>query len=74
MFYLTLYYSRNIKKMMARADTGVVKKLIDTFKKPKKYIKDSEPPVASLLWFMTPDILLHIFGFNSQIYKLNIYL
>ncbi len=72
MFYLTLYYSRNIKKMMARADTGVVKKLIDTFKKPKKFIKDSEPPVASLLWFMTPDILLHIFGFNSQIYKLNI--
>ncbi|MFW9942627.1 MAG: alkaline phosphatase family protein [Candidatus Thorarchaeota archaeon] len=72
MYYLTLYYSRNIKKMMARADTGLVKKLIDTYKKPKKYIKDSEPPIVSLLWFMTPDILLHIFGFNSQIYKLNI--
>ncbi|MFW9873937.1 MAG: alkaline phosphatase family protein [Candidatus Thorarchaeota archaeon] len=71
-YYITLYYSRNIKKMMVKADTGLVKKLIDTFKKPKKYIKDSEPPIASLLWFMTPDILLHIFGFNSQIYKLNI--
>jgi hypothetical protein len=72
MYYLTLYYSRNIKKMMARADTGLVKKLIDTFTNPKKYIKDSEPPVASLLWFMTPDILLHIFGFDSLIYKLNL--
>jgi hypothetical protein len=72
MYYLTLYYSRNIKKMMARADTGLIKKLIDTFKNPTKYIKDSEPPVASLIWFMTPDILLHIFGFNSHLYKLNI--
>jgi len=72
MYYLTLYYSRNIKKMMTRADTGLVKKLIDTYKKPIKYVKDPEPPIASLLWFMTPDILLHIFGSDSQIYKLNI--
>jgi hypothetical protein len=72
MFYLTLYYSRNIKRMMARADTGLVQKLIDTFKKPKKYFKSSEPPIASLLWFPTTDILLHIFGSSSPIYKLNI--
>ncbi|MFX1427589.1 MAG: alkaline phosphatase family protein, partial [Promethearchaeota archaeon] len=72
MFYITLYYSRNIKKMMARADTGLVEKLLDTFKKPKKYFEDSEPPIASLLWFPTPDILLHLFGSSSQIYKLNL--
>ncbi|MFX1375738.1 MAG: alkaline phosphatase family protein [Promethearchaeota archaeon] len=72
MFYITLYYSRNIKKMMARADTGLVQKLIEIYRKPKKYFNNSEPPIASLLWFPTPDILLHIFGSSSQIYKLNI--
>lgn len=72
MFYLTLYYSRNIKKMMARADTSLIQKLIDTFKKPNKYFKTSEPPIASLLWFPTTDVLLHIFGSSSQIYKLNL--
>ncbi|MFX1280290.1 MAG: alkaline phosphatase family protein [Promethearchaeota archaeon] len=72
MFYITLYYSRNIKKMMARADTGLVEKLLDTFKRPKKYFKNSEPPIASLLWFPTTDILLHIFGSSSHLYKLNL--
>jgi len=72
MYYLTLIYSRNIKKMMIRTDTSLVLKLIETIKKPKKHFQDSEPPIASLLWFPTPDILLHAFGFNSQIYKLNI--
>jgi hypothetical protein len=72
MYYLVLAYSRNIKRMMIRTDTGLVMKLIDTFKNPKKYFKNSEPPIASLLWFMTPDILLHFFGDNSEFYKLNI--
>ena len=72
MYYLILAYSRNIKKMMIRADTALIQKLIDTFKNPKKYFQNSDPPIASLLWFMTPDILLHFFGYDSQIYKLNI--
>ena len=58
--------------MMARTDSGIVHKLIDVFKKPKRYFKNSEAPIVSVLWFMTPDILLHFFGYNSQIYKLNI--
>jgi hypothetical protein len=72
MFYLTLYYSRNIRRMMARADTALVQKLLDTFKKPRKFFNNPEPPVGSLLWFPTTDILLHIFGASSLLYKLNI--
>ncbi|MFX0074543.1 MAG: alkaline phosphatase family protein [Candidatus Hermodarchaeota archaeon] len=72
MFYLTLFYSRKIKGMIARADTGLVQKLIDTFRRPNKYFDTSEPPIASLLWFPTTDVLLHIFGSSSQIYKLNL--
>jgi hypothetical protein len=72
MYYLVLAYSRNIKRMMARTDTGIVQKLLDVFKNPKKYFNDPDPPIASLMWFMTPDILLHHFGSDSQIYKLNI--
>ncbi|GAG83372.1 unnamed protein product, partial [marine sediment metagenome] len=60
------------KKMMARTDSGIIHKTIDVLKKPKRYFKNSEPPIISVLWFMTPDILLHFFGSKSQIYKLNI--
>ncbi|MFX1488278.1 MAG: alkaline phosphatase family protein [Promethearchaeota archaeon] len=72
MYYLILAYSRNIKRMMARTDTGIVQKLLEVFKTPRKFFKNPEPPIASLMWFMTPDILLHHFGSDSQIYKLNI--
>ncbi|MHA1912871.1 MAG: alkaline phosphatase family protein [Promethearchaeota archaeon] len=72
MYYLALGISRDRKKTMIRADSAIVQKLIDVFKKPKKYFKNSEPPIISLLWFMTPDILLHFFGSESHIYKLNI--
>lgn len=72
MYYLTLGYPRNRKMMMVRTDSGIVHKIIDVFKKPKKYLGNSETPIVSVLWFMTPDILLHFFGSNSHLYKLNI--
>jgi len=72
MYYLLLGISRDRKKAMVRTDSGIINKAIDVFKKPKRYFKNSEPPIVSVLWFMTPDILLHFFGSNSQIYKLNI--
>jgi hypothetical protein len=72
MYYVALGVSRDRKKTMVRADSGIVQKLIDIFKKPKKYFKNSEQPIVSMLWFMTPDILSHFFGFDSPIYKLNI--
>jgi hypothetical protein len=47
--------------------------LIDTFKRPKKYFGTKEAPIASLLWFMSSDILMHLYGFDSRIYMKNLY-
>jgi hypothetical protein len=72
MYYLILGFARDRKKMMVRTDSGIVHKLINIFRKPKRFFKNKEIPVVSVLWFMTPDILLHFFGDNSKIYRLNI--
>ncbi|MHA2283228.1 MAG: alkaline phosphatase family protein [Promethearchaeota archaeon] len=72
MYYLALGFPRDRKKMMVRTDSGIVHKIIDVFKKPKRFFNNKEIPIVSVLWFMTPDILLHFFGYNSRIYKLNI--
>ena len=72
MYYLILAAFRNFKKMMVRGNSALVQKLIDVFRKPKKYFNNSEPPIASLVWFPIPDILLHNYGSSSQIYKLNL--
>ena len=72
MLYLLLYFSRNTKKTIARANSVVVQKLLKTFTDPKKFFSDKEPPTGSLLWFITSDIFLHLHGFDSQIYKLNL--
>ncbi|MEJ2280108.1 MAG: alkaline phosphatase family protein, partial [Candidatus Lokiarchaeota archaeon] len=71
-YYLIVKFSRNMKKMMAQANTIVIDKLIKNFERPKKYFGNSEPPIASLLWFMTSDVLMHLYGFDSFIYKLNL--
>ncbi|TFF87670.1 MAG: hypothetical protein EU549_04305 [Promethearchaeota archaeon] len=71
-YYLILKHSRNIKKMMARANTVIVDKVIKNFENPREYFKNNEPPLISLLWFITSDILMHLFGFDSFIYKLNL--
>ncbi|MEJ2251375.1 MAG: alkaline phosphatase family protein, partial [Candidatus Lokiarchaeota archaeon] len=71
-YYLIVKFSRNMKKMMAQANTIVIDKLIKNFERPKKYFGNDEPPIASLLWFMTSDVLMHLYGFDSFIYKLNL--
>lgn len=80
---LALYYElltlgflrkKHVARLMAHANGIVVRKLIDTFKNPKKYFKTNEAPIGSNLWFMTPDILMHTFGYDSSLYKLNILL
>lgn len=72
LYYLLLKYTRNIKKTLYRLNTWAVYKLLETFKKPKKFFGDKEPPIASLLWFPSSDILLHMFGSDSKQYKLNL--
>ncbi|MFO8019913.1 MAG: alkaline phosphatase family protein [Promethearchaeia archaeon] len=71
-YYLVMKYARNVKKMMARANTIVVEKLLDTFRRPQKYFETKEAPVGSFLWFMSSDVLSHLYGYDSFIYKLNL--
>ncbi|TFG07202.1 MAG: hypothetical protein EU539_05615 [Promethearchaeota archaeon] len=71
-YYLLLKYSRNLKRKITRTNTISVLQLLDTFKNPKKYFHVSEPPICSLLYLFTPDILMHSYGSESHVYKLNL--
>jgi len=71
-YYLLLKFSRNLKHTLAKINTGSIYKLLDTFKHPKKYFGNNETPLCSLLYLFSPDLLMHHFGYRSQIYKLNL--
>ncbi len=71
-YYLLIKHSRNLKKMMARANTMVIYKLLENFKKPKNFFGNNEPPLGSLIWFVSSDILMHLFGYDSQLYISNL--
>ncbi|MFX1498071.1 MAG: alkaline phosphatase family protein [Promethearchaeota archaeon] len=72
LYYLFIKYYPKIKEMIVRANTFIIKKLLKTFENPKRFFEINEPPIASLLWFMTSDLLMHIFGYDSFLYKLNL--
>lgn len=72
MYYLFIKYYKNIKEMMIRANTIIVKNLLKTFKTPRKFFENQEPPIISLLWFVSSDLLMHSFGYDSKIYELNL--
>ncbi|MHA1147181.1 MAG: alkaline phosphatase family protein [Promethearchaeota archaeon] len=71
-YYELLMASRNHKKMMTRMNTIIVHKLLDNFKNPSKYFESNEPPIATHLWFSACDAIMHFYGFDSQIYKVNL--
>jgi len=72
MFYLLLKYFPGVKRRLIRSNSVIAQKLIEVFKKPKKFFDNSDPPIASLMWFISSDLLMHKFGFDSHIYKLNL--
>ncbi|TFF97419.1 MAG: hypothetical protein EU547_04385 [Promethearchaeota archaeon] len=72
LFYLLINYYRKVKTIMKYANSIVVHKLLDNFKKPKHYFETNEPPICSLIWFMTSDVLMHQYGNESMLYKLNL--
>ena len=72
MYYLLLKYYPGVKRRFIRSNSVIAQKLISVFEKPKKFFDNSEPPIASLLWFMSSDLLMHKFGFDSDIYRLNL--
>jgi len=72
MYYVLIKYLGNIKKFMIRANTVTVKKLLETFKNPKKHFNNKDQPICSLLLFFSSDILMHLYGPNSEAYELNL--
>ncbi len=70
-YYLLLKNSRHIEKHLFRVNTLVVKKIIEVFKNPRRFFDLNEAPIASLLWFVSPDVLLHLYGSTSKQYLLN---
>ncbi|MFX1571679.1 MAG: alkaline phosphatase family protein [Promethearchaeota archaeon] len=72
LYYLILKYFPSVKRRLIRANSGVVQKLIGVFEKPKRFFENSEPPICSLIWFISSDLLMHAYGYDSKIYKLNI--
>jgi hypothetical protein len=71
-YYLIINYYKKIKTVIKYANNIVVQKLLDNFKNPSKYFDVNEPPICSLIWFMSSDILLHKYGSESKVYKLNL--
>jgi len=73
LYYLLMKYPLNLKRMLARFNSRVVQFLLENFRKPKKYFGNQEPPIGSLIYFLTTDLLMHAFGYDSQLYKLNLF-
>ncbi|MHA1508976.1 MAG: alkaline phosphatase family protein, partial [Promethearchaeota archaeon] len=73
LYYLLLKYSYNVNKYITKANLVAVKKLLKTFENPKKFFETKEAPIASNLLFVSSDILMHKFGYQSEIYRLNLY-
>ncbi len=71
-YYLLLKYYPNLKKAIARFNSKVIHLLLDNFKNPKKYFRNKEPPIGSLIYFLSSDLLMHVFGYDSRLYKLNL--
>jgi hypothetical protein len=72
MYYLVLRYFPSVKRRMIRANSVITQKLIKVFEAPKRFFDNSEPPIASSIWFMSSDLLMHKYGFDSYLYKLNL--
>ncbi|MFW9968555.1 MAG: alkaline phosphatase family protein [Candidatus Odinarchaeota archaeon] len=72
MFYLILKYFPSVKRRLSQSNSVIAQKLIKVFEKPRKFFDSPEPPIASSIWFMSSDLLMHMYGFDSYFYKLNL--
>ena len=72
LYYLLIKHSYNINKYILKANLVAVKKLLKTFENPKRFFNINEAPVASNLLFVSSDVMMHLYGFDSELYKLNL--
>ncbi len=73
MYYLLIKHSHNINKYIRKANLVAVKKLLKTFENPKKFFDTKEVPIVSNLLFVSSDVMMHLYGFDSEMYKLNLF-
>ena len=72
LYYLLIKHSYNINKYITKANLVVVKKLLKTFEKPKKFFNTKDTPIVSNLLFVSSDVMMHLYGFDSELYELNL--
>lgn len=73
MYYLLIKHSHNVNKYITKANLVAVKKLLNTFENPKKFFDTNEAPIASNLLLLSSDVMMHLYGFDSEMYKLNLF-
>ncbi len=73
LYYLLIKHSHNINKYITKANYVAVKKLLKTFEKPDKFFNNKEAPIASNLLFVSSDVMMHLYGFDSELYKQNLF-
>ncbi|MFW9949051.1 MAG: alkaline phosphatase family protein [Candidatus Thorarchaeota archaeon] len=71
-YYLMLSHFRNRIKHALQANLVSIKKLLALFEKPKQFFGSNEAPLVSLLLFFSSDVLMHLYGYDSKFYKLNL--
>ncbi|TET02761.1 MAG: hypothetical protein E3J90_02435 [Promethearchaeota archaeon] len=73
LYYLLIKHSYNVNKYIRKANLVAVKKLLNTFENPKKFFDTKEAPIASNLLFLSSDVMMHLYGPFSELYKLNLF-
>jgi len=73
LYYLLIKHSHNINKYITKANYVAVKKLLKTFENPNKYFNNKEAPIASNLLFVSSDVMLHLYGPDSELYRQNLF-
>ena len=73
LYYLLIKHSHYINKYIFKANIVSVKKLLNAFEKPRKFFETNEAPIASTLLFISSDVAMHLYGFDSEQYKSNLY-
>ncbi|TXT61513.1 MAG: Type I phosphodiesterase / nucleotide pyrophosphatase [Promethearchaeota archaeon] len=72
LYYLMIKYYPKFRTTIKYVNTIVIKKLLDIFRRPNHYFETNEAPICSLLWFLTSDMVMHKFGSESLLYKINL--
>jgi hypothetical protein len=73
LYYLLIKHTLNINKYITKSNLVAVKKLLKTFETPKKFFETKEAPIVSNLLFLSSDIMMHLYGYDSEMYKLNLF-